>query len=212
MKPELIHLSTNCEVTQVAEVLLSKKPSDKFNNYKVDYLIAMRSSLPSYYNLNENESLIVKGATMEMLSEYIELYFSGTNVGGVAIEFTNQIFNKYTNWNLLDVQAFINYIKNHKPNVFGNKINPNQLIEIAEEYELQKIKQRDIDYHNHKIRERDREFSEPPSEEFLKWLREYQNKKIEKEEKKKIEMEEAQKKKKEDYDKLVEKVKSDYLS
>lgn len=128
--------------------------------------------------MDAKDTSICKAATLELIQEYIDVYYSGTNAQIVAIEFVNLIFTNYYNWNILDVQAFINHIKKpeNRPKTIGHKISPNELIECVSNYECDKLAHQESLYHNFKMKEKEMLFEGEPSEGFKRLVRQFEEK------------------------------------
>ena len=152
---------------------------------------AVNSKLPMIKYLNAHDTSILKAATLELIQEYIDVYYSGTNAQIVAIEFVNLIFTNYYNWNILDVQAFINHIKKNenRPQTIGHKISPNELMECVIKYESDKLAHQQSLYHNFKQKEKEMLFEGEPSEGFKKLVRHFQEKGAKKAQERELERE-----------------------
>ena len=80
----------------------------------------------------------MQSSLYNLIVDYIEVYFSGTNSKLVAQEFVDIIFTDYYLWNPLDFQGFVNFIKKNKPETSGHKISPVELIQSVELWEGKK--------------------------------------------------------------------------
>lgn len=102
-------------------------------DYGMNAEIAVKSSLPVLNSLkNESQIHLLIAAH---LFRYIEIYHPGTDLKIVADEATELLFDVRRDWNVMDIQAFINFMKRNKPNVSGHKITPTEILESAELYE-----------------------------------------------------------------------------
>jgi len=117
---------------------------------------AYNSNLPIFNSLNQDESTMARGCTLELIMTYIDIYYPGTNAQAVAIEFVSLIFHERKDWTIIDVQAFINHIKKtqYRPQTIGHKISPMELIDCIPSYENLKIEHCESMYHNFKIKEK----------------------------------------------------------
>ena len=121
---------------------------------------------------------MARGCTLELIMTYIEIYYPGTNVQAVAIEFVSLVFHERKDWNIIDVQAFINHIKKtaYRPLTVGHKINPTELIDCISSYENLKLDHNESMYHNFKIKEKEMLFEGEPAEGFKKLVRHFEEK------------------------------------
>lgn len=175
---ELIHSLPKSPNNLAIQKLLTNSPNNKLENYNISIKDVVESNLPIFKYLDKNDSLICKAATLELIQEYIDVYYPGTNAQIVAIEFVNLIFTNYYNWNILDVQAFINHIKKpeNRPKTIGHKISPNELMECVSNYESDKLAHQESLYHNFKIKEKQMLFEGEPAEGFKKLVRHFEEK------------------------------------
>lgn len=173
-----IHSLKNTSTSLTVEKLLTKNTTHKLQNYTITFKDALESGLQIIKYMDAKDTSICKAATLELIQEYIDVYYSGTNAQIVAIEFVNLIFTNYYNWNILDVQAFINHIKKpeNRPKTIGHKISPNELIECVSNYECDKLAHQESLYHNFKMKEKEMLFEGEPSEGFKRLVRQFEEK------------------------------------
>ena len=126
------------------------KTADRFEIKIED---AVNSKMPILQNIKSDKDMMLEVAAnfYEILTDYIEIYHPGTNSGAVSHEFVELIKTNYYTWNPVDIQAFINYIKLHKPDVSGHKITPSELINSAMDYENERSEQIELIKHNRKF-------------------------------------------------------------
>lgn len=188
---DLIHSLPKTPNNFAIEKLLTTSPNKKLENYTISIKDVVESNLPIFKYLDKNDTLISKAATFDMIEEYIDVYYPGTNAQSVAIEFVNLIFTNYYNWNILDVQAFINHIKKpeNRPKTIGHKISPNELMECVSNYESDKLAHQESLYHNFKIKEKQMLFEGEPAEGFKKLVRHFEEKGAKKAQERELERE-----------------------
>lgn len=175
---ELTHSLPKSENNIMVQKLLTNNPTAKLDNYTLTFKDAQESNLPIFRYLEKNDALICKAATLELIQEYIDIYYPGTNTQIVAIEFVNLIFTNYYTWNIIDVQAFINHIKKpeNKPQTIGHKISPNELMECVRNYESSKLEYQESLYHNFKQKEKELLFEGEPGDGFKKLVKHFEEK------------------------------------
>jgi len=130
--------------------VIKLKTSERF---EIKISDAVNSKMPILQTIKKDSNLMLEVAAnfYEVLTDYIEIYHPGTNSGAVSHEFIELIKTNYYTWNPVDIQAFINYIKLHKPDVSGHKITPSELINSAMEYENERSEQVEMIKHNRKF-------------------------------------------------------------
>jgi len=127
------------------------------NKYKLNRInhvdVFHMKHLPSFRLLESQQdgAIPVKILMASEMQSYLEIYHSGTNSQLVADEFVDLIFAQYYGWNVLDIIAFINFIKLNKPNTSGHKISPSELIQSVMEYESGKIELMEQEHQNNKF-------------------------------------------------------------
>jgi len=109
--------------------------------------------LPSFRLLESQQdgAIPVKILMASEMQSYLEIYYGGTNSQLVADEFVDLIFAQYYGWNVLDIIAFINFIKLNKPDTSGHKISPSELIQSVMKYESGKIELMEQEHQNKKF-------------------------------------------------------------
>ena len=86
-----------------------------------------------------------------IFSRYIGIYHPGTEHVIVADEVTELLMEIRPDWNVYDIQAFINFMKKNKPDTSGHKITPTEIIESSNQYEQTRLDEIEKKIHNDKI-------------------------------------------------------------
>ncbi len=121
--------------------LLSRDSEVQRKNLTYTAADAVNSNLPSLLTVMK-EHANLPGEIFELIAKFIEVYYPGTNISLVGAEFVNILLQTRFTWNLIDVQAFINFSKtNRPPHASGHKITPTDLIESVELYEIKRAEE-----------------------------------------------------------------------
>ena len=103
----------------------------------------------------ENESELLSSIS-KLTKRFIEVNFVGENSTDIALQFSIDIVEVRPDWNLLDILNFFKFIRQRQDlpgcKIFGNKISPIKLIELASVYEENKSIAREI-WHKKQISE-----------------------------------------------------------
>ena len=103
----------------------------------------------------ENESELLSSIS-KLAKRFIEVNFVGENSTDIALQFSIDIVEVRPDWNLLDILNFFKFIRQRQDlpecKIFGNKISPIKLIELASVYEENKSIAREI-WHKKQISE-----------------------------------------------------------
>lgn len=117
-------------------------------------------------------TLELKAKMFEKLQEYLEVYFPGTNAEAVSVEFINLLFVEFYTLNPIDFFAFLNFVKLNKPNNYGHKISPLELVESLRSYLADRAEQTEQLHHNRKFKTDNTEVkSDNPLKQILERLK-----------------------------------------
>lgn len=126
------------------EQYISLVRNNKVDSFDIGVKDAVDSKSTIVHYLKNDDGLFkqFKIFFYDSIADYIEIYYPGTNAKAVATEFVNLTIKKYITWTIVDVNAYINFAKEHQPErQSGHKISPLELLEVVVIYEEEKCKE-----------------------------------------------------------------------